>query len=112
MGIAAGRLRHRVRIEVLSDTEDAAGGTVSTWTTWADRVPAAVEPLSAREFFAASQVHSEVTAKIVMRHRAGLHPAMRIVHGSQIYNIAGILPDADSGIEYVTIPVSRGVNAG
>ena len=37
---------------------------------------------------------------------------MRILHRGQVYNIAGLLPDRVSGLEYITIPVSAGVNDG
>lgn len=40
-----------------------------------------------------------------MRYRADLLPTMRIMHGAIRYDIAGVLPDKDSGLEYVTIPV-------
>ncbi len=93
------------------DTEDSMGGVVTAWQTVAT-VWAAIEPLSAREFLAGQQVNSQVVARITIRHRAGLHAGMRIVRGAEVYNIAGVLPDAVSGAEYVTLPVSRGVNAG
>ena len=47
-----------------------------------------------------------------MRYRAGLLPSMRLVHRGEIFNIAGLLPDKASGLEYITIPVSAGVNDG
>jgi hypothetical protein len=34
------------------------------------------------------------------------------VHAGKVYNIAGVLPDNVSGQEYITLPVSEGVNAG
>jgi hypothetical protein len=37
---------------------------------------------------------------------------MRILHRSQVYNIAGLLPDKVSGLEYITILVSGGANEG
>ena len=37
---------------------------------------------------------------------------MRIVHKTKIYNPAGFLADPDSGLEYVTVPVTQGVNEG
>ena len=37
---------------------------------------------------------------------------MRVVHGSKVYNIAGVLPDAGSGREYLTLACSEGVNDG
>lgn len=37
---------------------------------------------------------------------------MRITHRGKVYNIAGVLPDNMSGLEYITLPVSEGVNDG
>ena len=49
---------------------------------------------------------------MVIRYRTGILPTMRILFRGKAYNIAGALPDKDSGLEYLTIPVSEGVNAG
>jgi SPP1 family predicted phage head-tail adaptor len=115
MSLKAGRLRHRVAIQSKANVQDpVTGEMVPTWTTvtgWGS-VPAAIEPLSAREFIAAQAVQSAVTARITLRYRAGLDASMRIVHNGTIYNIAGVLADPDSGLEYVTIPCSQGVNNG
>ena len=35
-----------------------------------------------------------------------------ILHKDKIYNPAGWLPDQDSGLEYLTAPVSQGLNEG
>ncbi|MFJ3121045.1 phage head closure protein [Pseudomonas protegens] len=110
----AGKLRHRIDIQrpvVVRDPEDNTELAVRWETVW-ERCPASVEPLSAREFISAQAKQSEVTARIVVRYRPGLLPTMRIVHRGEIYNIAGALPDNDSGLEYLTLPVSRGVNDG
>jgi len=101
-----------VRIEHKVTTQDSNGDIVTGWQTFADKVPAAIEPLSARDLIAAQAVQSEVVARITMRYRPGLLASMRIVHGSTIYNIAGVLPDPVSGVEYITVPVSAGVNEG
>jgi hypothetical protein len=47
-----------------------------------------------------------------MRNLPGLLPSMRLVHRGKIYNPAGILTDKESGLEYVTLPCSEGVNEG
>lgn len=125
MSIEAGRLRHRVRIEELrylldsnGDTwqDDVTGETRQAWeevaTVWA-----AIEPLSAREFVQSQAMQSQITARIVIRYRDGLHAAMRLVHlrtgrPDVIYNPAAFLPDIDSGMEYLTAPCSQGVNEG
>lgn len=115
IALKAGELRHRIAIQQRIEAQDPNTGDISfTWQTVAgwDKVAAAIKPLSAREFLAAQQTNSEVTARIVLRYRVGLNAKMRIVHGSKIYNIAGVLADMDSGLEYMTLPVSEGVNDG
>ena len=124
MSIEAGRLRHRIRIERLDYLRDSAGEVIQDANTgetsqeWreVDTVWAAIEPLSAREFIQSKAIQSEVSARITIRFRDDLDAAMRLVHNKRgrdfIYNIAGILPDKDSGLEYITFPVSSGVNEG
>lgn len=111
----AGKLRHRVAIQQKVPTQDPdSGEIINTWATvpgW-DKVPAAIEPVSAKEFVAGQQVQSQVTTRITIRARPGVLPTMRILHGAKIYNIEGILPDRDSGLDYFTLPVSEGVSDG
>ena len=111
MSLAAGDLRHRVLIQQQVTTRDDDGVQTTNWVDVAT-VWASVEPLSAREFIQSGQDQAAVTARITIRYRAGLQPSMRLVHRDQIYNIAGLLPDKVSGLEYITIPVSAGVNDG
>ncbi|HOW93284.1 MAG TPA: phage head closure protein [Mycolicibacterium fallax] len=108
----AGKLRHRVDIEQRVDVQDTSGDIETTWVPFASSVPAAIEPLSAREFVAAGAVQSKVIARITIRHRSGLDASMRIRHGARIYNPEGFLADKESGLDYLTIPCSEGVNEG
>lgn len=112
MPINAGKLRHRVTIQAPTHTQDSTTG--ETAVTWADvaTVWAAVEPLSVKEYLQSQADQSEVSARVTIRHRAGLTADMRIVHRGQNYNPAGFLEDKDSGLEYITIPVKVGVNDG
>ncbi|WP_296247920.1 phage head closure protein [uncultured Stenotrophomonas sp.] len=111
MSIGAGHLRHRVLIQQQVIPRDDDGVSHTTWVDVAT-VWAAVEPLSAREFVQSGQTQTAVTARITIRYRAGLQASMRILHRGQVYNIAGLLSDKASGLEYITIPVSAGVNEG
>lgn len=121
--IKSGRLRHRLLLEeealLLDSNGDAiqdpeTGETSSAWTEvgtyWA-----AIEPLSAREFIAAQATQSAVTTRLVLRKPPRITAAMRFVHmvngvRGTIYNIHGILPDPDSGLEYITCPATAGVS--
>lgn len=105
--VAAGILRHRVRIEEQVTAKDSFGQVDTYWAPFAT-VWAAIEPLSAREFLAAQQVQSKASARITIRYRPGLLASMRIIHRDTLYNIEGILQDKESGIEYMTLPVSSG----
>jgi len=109
--VAAGDLRHRVLIQQQVVKRDEDGVQTTNWVDVAT-VWASVEPLSAREFIQSGQTQAAVTARITIRYRAGLLASMRLVHREQVYNIAGLLPDKSSGLEYITIPVSAGVNDG
>jgi len=107
-----GKLRHLVSLQGRLSTRDATTGAVIM--AWAEvaQIWASIEPLSVREFLAAGAEQSRVSARIVIRYRNGVDRSMRIVHRGQIYNIEGVLPDKVSGREYLTLPVSEGVNDG
>lgn len=117
MSIPAGRLRHRIRLEELVNLLDSNGdaaqddetGEVLTEWVLVSQLWAAIEPLSAREFIASQSTQSKVSARIIIRHRA-INAANRIVHNGKVYNIEGVLTDKDSGLEYITLPVSEGVS--
>lgn len=107
--IESGDLKHRVNIEKPVYTQDTVtGAMVPDWQTQA-RVWAAIKPLSARELLAAAAAQSKVIAKAIIRFRDDIDATMRINHNGKIYIIEGLLPDSDSGLEWITIPVSQGV---
>jgi len=110
--IAAGRLRHRVLIQNAVESQDpSSGAPITTWVDLAT-VFAEIVPSSVREFVAAQAIDSEVTTRITIRHRAGVTDKSRIIHRGQIYNVHGVLADPVSGLEYLTLPCSEGVNDG
>jgi SPP1 family predicted phage head-tail adaptor len=111
MSLAAGRLRHRVGIEIPIESRDASGNRSITWQEIA-RVWAAIRMLRGRELFAAQQVNSRVIAEITIRRRDDLNSKMRITNKQDIFAIEGIMRDQDSGIEFVTINASIGINRG
>ena len=103
---AAGKLRQRIgiyRADLLQDPD--TGEMETTWIGVAIGVPASVEPLSGREFIAAASPKSTTAARIVIRYMANLNAAMRIRHNATTYNIKAILPDSNSGNEWLTFLV-------
>lgn len=124
MPVNAGQLRHRVRIERRMPQTNSNGDAVQdpltgeipyVWTTIAKRW-ARVRPISGREFVQSQADQSKVTTHITIRDGLGITHHDRAVHvrkgESVIYDIHAVLPDADSGLEYVTLMASRGVNQG
>lgn len=104
--LSAGTLRHHVAIDQPVSTQDPITGEMMTvWAEIAVNVPAAVEPLSGREYIAAAQANSSISARIKIRYRPGLNAAMRIRHDAAIYGIKAILPDPNSGKEWLTLLV-------
>ena len=111
--LKAGRLRHRVNFQRQVRQQDPDTGDIKlVWSNTHTDVPAAIEPLSAKDYFAAKAVQSEATVRIVVRYKADLAATQRILHGAKIYNPTAPLPDRDSGIEYLTILCAEGVNEG
>ena len=109
----AGKLRHRITFQSPGAAQDpVTGEMVQGWATVWDKVPASVEPLSVKDFIASSATQSALSARIMIRYRAGVLPSMRILHRGTVYNIQGVMPDADSGLEYLTLAVAAGVNNG
>lgn len=107
--LAAGRLRHRLRIERPTLMQDPASGAgTTTWTTVADDVYAAIEPLSANSFIAAQTLKSKISVRIVIRYRSGLNTTMRLINTADgtIYTPVAFMHDMDSGKDYLTIPAS------
>lgn len=109
----AGDLRHRVDIESPTNVQDSETGAMTqTWETLYTDVPAAIKPLSVRGFIAAQQMQTEASTSIVIRYIPGLNARMRIRHEGTLYNIVGLLTDADSNRDYITIPCKSGLNDG
>lgn len=122
MGLAAGELNRRVRIEALLPLLDSNGDPIqdpetgevaNDWQLIANgEVWAKIAPMSVRNYLAAQQMQSDVSTIITIRFRDDIAQTMRIVHKSTIYNIRGVLTDPKSGIEYLSLPCASGTNAG
>lgn len=111
MALAAGRLRHRITLQQpVPSRDETTGEVIEVWLA-VDDVWASIEPISAREFIQSAALQAEVVARITIRYRADILPTWRIVHGTKTYKIEGILADKESGVEYLTLPVSQGVPA-
>lgn len=85
----AGRLDRLITIEQVSETRDAVGGIIKTWTTWKE-VWASKLDVAGREYFDAQAVQAEVTTTFRIRYVAGLSPKMRISYAGETYDIESV----------------------
>lgn len=83
-----GRLRHRIVIQQLTETQDSAGQLIPAWkdlaTVWAEK-----KHDSSREFFSVQKVYSEVTDLFIARHLPGVNTRMRVSYDGRHYDILG-----------------------
>lgn len=111
MGISAGRLRHRITIQSRINTQGSNGDVLPpSFVDFATNVPAEFRFLSAREFVAGGTDQSQVVARVTIRNMQGLKPDMRILFRNVYYDPHGFLPDGESGLVYITIPVSQSLS--
>lgn len=108
----AGKLRHRITIESVSQVQDPDTGDMSdTWAAFASNVPASIRPLSGRELVAADAIQSGSRYEFVIRYgnSVGVTSAMRIALDSLTYNITEIVPDP-SLRDHVLIRAEAGIS--
>lgn len=103
--ITAGRLDKRITLQSRSDTQDAYGESLTTWSDVAT-VWALIEDMTGGQYYAAQAAQNPVQTKITIRYRTGVVPAMRAVHGSTLYDVEAVL--GQDGI-MLQLMCSRGV---
>lgn len=89
----AGRLRNRITIRNLIETQSTVtGALVRSWSTVLDGAWASVEPLQGREYFASQQMQSRVTTKVIMRYSTvAITPKMTVHNGTHVYEIESVI---------------------
>lgn len=106
--VASGDLRHKVQLQALTTTQNPVTGEIEqTWSTIAEPW-AQIVPMSAREFMASAAEQSEVRGRIVIRYRDAIDATMRILYRGRYYAIFGVMPDAESGKEHMTLMTGEG----
>ncbi len=89
-------LDKRVSLQSLTSTPDGAGGFSSSWQT-VSTVWAHVEPLAANsaygggEYSEARQIAYRQRVRITLRYITGVTADMRVVMGSQLFNIRQVI---------------------
>jgi SPP1 family predicted phage head-tail adaptor len=85
-----GKLRHRIAIEQVTETQDTDGSVIEIWSAYAT-VQASIEPLSGREYIAAQSIQADVTHRISLRYMPGITPKMRVNYSSRIFDILSVI---------------------
>ena len=85
-----GKLRHKVELKHLSQTQNTYGEPVDTWTKYAD-VWASIEPLSGRELLLAQQVNAELTLRVIIRYHSAMVVTDRIIKDSRTLEVVNII---------------------
>lgn len=85
----SGQLRHRIDIQQKFVTRDAVGGESIVWQDFAAAIPAAVTPISGKDFIAIKSAQSEISIKFRIRYLSGINSAMRVSWLGNFYRIIG-----------------------
>ena len=98
------------------------GALTPVWRDKHSNVRAAIEYVGGREYVASAAVQHELVARVTVRQIPQginvLNPKQRIVHGlkcckhrgREVFNPAAMLPDDETGWQFVTIPCTRNVD--
>lgn len=95
----AGNLRHRITIWQRIETRDAAGGIDYSYSVFASRVPARIEPARVMTSFGGAQQQNNFDVLISLRWMPGVRTSMRVTwqdaeSGSptaeKVYEITGV----------------------
>ncbi len=92
-----GELRHRLELQSPTDSVDSYGQPTRTWSTYAT-VWGKVMPVSAGESQLANQQQSDITHRVLIRHRSDVTAEHRILFGSRELNIRGVRDTEERGI--------------
>lgn len=104
----AGSLRHRITIQQATIKEDDPYREES-WGDYRKNVAAKVTFLSAKELVASGAELSEVKARIQVRYDKKINAKMRIIFREELYEIEGVMPDNESGLQWLTLVVNKGL---
>jgi phage head-tail adaptor, putative, SPP1 family len=86
----AGRLRHKIEIQQVVETQSATGAVINTWQTYY-QARASYEPKSGKEAYTAQQEHAQATAMFRMRYKAGITTKMRLIYDNRVFDIENVI---------------------
>lgn len=80
-------MRQKITIQSRATTQNGYGESSDTWVTFLADVWASKEQLLGNEYYTAESTKSKVEVKFRTHFFAGVQNEMRIVHGSETYDI-------------------------
>jgi len=108
------QLDQRITLQSRVDAENSRGENAYTFANLAT-VPemwANARPLRGREFFAAAQVQSELTAVFTIRYRSDVTETMRVLWNGVPYDIASPPINVNGANEWLELMCVSGVRDG
>jgi SPP1 family predicted phage head-tail adaptor len=88
--LRSGKLRRRLEIQRVIETQGATGEITVTWGTFAT-VWGSVEPLRGQEFWAAKEQQAQVDTRIRIRYLEGVTPKMQVLDGTRVFLIYAVI---------------------
>lgn len=82
----AGRLRHVIVIQQVTEGRTGTGALTPSWSTFLT-TRAAIEPIKGNEPFASAHLRGETTVSITLRYHPGITSKMRVTSGGLTYQI-------------------------
>lgn len=99
-----GAMRERIVVQSFTDTPDAEGQPIRTWSTfttlWARNTF-----LSGKELEGMQKINEQVQARFIVRYRTDLTELMRVTWRGSTWNIHAFLPTEDKF--FMSLLVSR-----
>jgi SPP1 family predicted phage head-tail adaptor len=87
--------------EPMGDWVNVVAGDGKTW--------ARITDISGRQYVAAGGMQNSVQTEILIRHRAGVLPSMRVLHGEVAYDIQAVL---ERDRRWLSLMCTKGVSDG
>lgn len=104
-----GNMRRRLTVQFKTETANGSGGLTRSWSTQAT-VWGNIQPARAEKKMGAWKLTHIVTHKIYTRFRTDIDQTMRIVYGSRVFQIHGVL-DIDEKRKYLELSCQEGVGS-
>ena len=86
----AGRMRHRLTIQTVTETQNAVGELTRVWaeavTVWGQ-----VRPLSGKETLTGEQITADVSHRVFVRYNENIAATARILWGTRVFENNAVL---------------------